>query len=61
MIGTGYVGLVSGTCFADIGHTVYCVDNNKDKIQKILSDYGIPVIEPVYEDRLDGYKRHQGK
>lgn len=37
------------------------LDRNKDKIQKILSDYGIPVIEPVYEDRLDGYKRHQGK
>ena len=37
------------------------LDRNKDKMQKILSDYGIPVIEPVYEDRLDGYKRHQGK
>jgi len=37
------------------------LDRNKDKIQKILSDYGIPVIEPVYEDRLDGYKRHQGE
>ena len=37
------------------------LDRNKDKIQKILSDYGIPIIEPVYEDRLDGYKRHQGK
>ena len=38
MIGTGYVGLVSGTCFADIGHTVYCVDNNNDKIKKL--NYG---------------------
>ena len=35
MIGTGYVGLVSGTCFSDIGHTVYCVDNNRDKIEKL--------------------------
>ena len=35
MIGTGYVGLVSGTCFADIGHTVYCVDNNENIIKKL--------------------------
>ena len=48
MIGTGYVGLVSGTCFADIGHTVYCVDNNKDKIQKL--NYG---ESPIYEPGLD--------
>ena len=31
MIGTGYVGLVSGVCFSDLGNTVYCVDNNKNK------------------------------
>ena len=37
MIGTGYVGLVSGACFADIGHTVYCVDKNKDIINKLNS------------------------
>ena len=35
MIGTGYVGLVSGTCFADIGHTVYCVDKNIDIVNKL--------------------------
>jgi UDPglucose 6-dehydrogenase len=45
MIGTGYVGLVSGTCFADIGHSVYCVDNNKDIIEKL--NYGeCPIYEP---------------
>ena len=33
MIGTGYVGLVSGTCFADIGNQVICVDKDIDKIQ----------------------------
>ena len=32
MIGTGYVGLVSGVCFADLGNDVICVDNNVDKI-----------------------------
>ena len=45
MIGTGYVGLVSGTCFADIGHSVYCVDNNKDIIEKL--NYGeCPIYVP---------------
>ena len=32
MIGTGYVGLVSGVCFSDIGNTVYCVDRDQKKI-----------------------------
>ena len=35
MIGTGYVGLVSGTCFSDLGNAVICVDNNKKKNRKI--------------------------
>ena len=48
MIGTGYVGLVSGTCFADIGHTVYCVDNNKNKIDRLNSGES-----PIYEPGLD--------
>jgi UDPglucose 6-dehydrogenase len=45
MIGTGYVGLVSGTCFADIGHTVYCVDKNKQIIKKLNSGNS-PIYEP---------------
>ena len=37
MIGVGYVGLVSGTCFSDIGNKVYCVDKDKDKIRKLTT------------------------
>jgi len=48
MIGTGYVGLVSGTCFADIGNQVYCVDNDEKKINKLNSG-----ISPIYEPGLD--------
>ena len=48
MIGTGYVGLVSGTCFADIGNQVYCVDKDKLKIDKL--NLG---ISPIYEPGLD--------
>ena len=38
MIGTGYVGLVSGACFADIGNQVYCVDKDVNKIKKLNSE-----------------------
>ena len=48
MIGTGYVGLVSGTCFADIGNTVICVDKDIEKIDKLNSG-----ISPIYEPGLD--------
>ena len=48
MIGTGYVGLVSGTCFADIGNQVICVDKDKNKIFKLNSG-----ISPIYEPGLD--------
>ena len=49
MIGAGYVGLVSGACFADLGNTVWCVDSNKDKIN-ILNNKQIPFFEPGLKD-----------
>jgi len=49
MIGTGYVGLVSGACFADFGHHVTCVDKDKAKIDALLAGR-IPIFEPGLDD-----------
>jgi UDPglucose 6-dehydrogenase len=48
MIGSGYVGLVSGACFADFGHEVVCVDKDKGKIARLNAN-----IMPIYEPGLD--------
>src|SRR5262247_690763 len=51
MIGTGYVGLVSGACFADFGHEVICVDRDKAKIAALLRGE-MPIYEPGLNDMV---------
>jgi UDPglucose 6-dehydrogenase len=52
MIGSGYVGLVSGACFADFGHVVICVDKDADRIAR-LQRGEIPIFEPGLEDLVE--------
>ena len=56
VIGAGYVGLVSGTCLAEIGHDVTCVDKNPDKIAKLL-DGGVPIFEPGLAELVASNRR----
>lgn len=51
IIGTGYVGLTTGTCFAEVGHNVVCVDNNRNKVE-MLREGKVPIFEPDLEDMI---------
>lgn len=51
IIGTGYVGLTTGTCFAEVGHNVVCVDNNQAKVDALLQGK-VPIYEPDLEELI---------
>ena len=56
IVGAGYVGLVTGACFASLGHRVICVDNDKEKIQR-LNKGDVPIFEPGLEDLIRSGRR----
>jgi UDPglucose 6-dehydrogenase len=58
MIGTGYVGLVTGSCLAEIGHSVICVDKDKSKID-VLTSGGIPIYEPGLKELVERNRKRK--
>ncbi len=57
IVGSGYVGLVTGVCLADIGHHVICVDNNPEKIKKLKAGK-VPIYEPGLEPLMRKYRKN---
>ena len=58
IIGTGYVGLVSGTCFSEIGNIVTCVDKDKKKIDELNNGF-VPIFEPGLEELIKRNVKHK--
>jgi len=56
VVGSGYVGLVSGACLADIGHEVVCIDSDLRKIEILLAG-GVPILEPGLDEIIAGNRR----
>ncbi len=56
VVGTGYVGLVTGTCLAEMGNDVVCVDNNAEKVE-FLKNGGVPIYEPGLEELIKSNTR----
>ncbi len=59
VVGTGYVGLVTGTCFAETGNDVVCVDVNKEKVDQLRNGI-VPIYEPDLEFVLNAIPNKAG-
>ena len=58
IIGTGYVGLVTGVCLADFGNNIICVDNDKEKID-ILNKGQLPIYDPGLKEIIERNRHYK--